>query len=214
MQNESQVRYIGVDVCKQSLDLDLPSPDEHIPNTPEAIARLLACLPEHAHLVCESTGGYENALVSAALAAGVPISAVPPQRVRHLALSQGQLAKTDKIDALMLSDYGRTRRPRPLSPPDPQRARLCELLRARAQLLELKTLEASWAEHAPADALLRRQALARSKLLDKQLAELEAQIRELKKKRDEALSTHDHKQLKDVRRRIHHLKVQIHRATV
>lgn len=181
MQNESQVRYIGVDVCKQSLDLDLPSPDEHIPNTPEAIAALLARLPEHAHLVCESTGGYENALVSAALAAGVPISAVPPQRVRHLALSQGRLAKTDKIDALLLSDYGRKQQPRPLSPPDPKRARLRELLRARVQLLELKTLEASWAEHAPVDALLRRHAAARAKLLDKQLAELEAQIRELTK---------------------------------
>lgn len=181
MQNESQTRYIGVDVCKQSLDVDLPSPDEHIPNTPESIAGLLGRLPKDAHLVCESTGGYENALVSAALEAGVPISAVPPQRVRHLALSQGQLAKTDKIDALLLSDYGRTRRPLPLSPPDPQRARLRELLRVRAQLLELKTLEASWAEHAPADPLLRRHVLARARLLDKQLAELEAKIRELTK---------------------------------
>lgn len=43
---------------------------------------------------------------------------------------------------------------------------------------------------------------------------LKAQIRELKKQRDEALSAHDHKRLKDVRRRIHSLKVKIHRATV
>lgn len=181
MQNESQTRYIGVDVCKQSLDLDLPSPDDHIPNTPEAIAAFLSGLPKDVHLVCESTGGYENALVGAALEAGVPISAVPPQRVRHLALSQGRLAKTDKIDALLLSDYGRKQRPRPLSPPTPERARLRELLRARTQLLELKTLEASWAEHAPADLLLRRQAAARAKLLDKQVEQIEEQIRELTK---------------------------------
>lgn len=181
MQNESQVRYLGVDVSKHSLDLDLPSPDDHILNTPEAIAGLLSRLPAGAHLVCESTGGYENALVGAALAAGVPISAVPPQRVRHLALSQGCLAKTDKIDAVLLSDYGRARRPPPLVAPEPERARLRELLRARAQLLELKTIEASWAEHAPADALLRRQASARAKLIDKQLEELERQIRELGK---------------------------------
>jgi len=128
MQNQIQPNYIGVDVCKQSLDL-----------------------------------------------------VVPAQRVRHLALSQGQLAKTDRIDAALLSDYGRKQRPQPLSPPDPKRALLRELLRARTQLLELKTLEASWAEHATANPLLRRQALAREKLLDKQLKELERQIRELAK---------------------------------
>lgn len=181
MQNETEVRYIGVDVCKQSLDVDLPSPDHHVPNTPQAVAGLLARLPPRAHLVCESTGGYESTMVNAALAAGVPISVVPPQRVRHLALSQGRLAKTDQIDAMLLSDYGRTRRPSPLSPPDPKRVRLRELLRARAQLLELKTLEASWAEHASDDAILRRHAQARRKLLDKQLDELETQIRELTK---------------------------------
>jgi DNA polymerase/3'-5' exonuclease PolX len=45
-------------------------------------------------------------------------------------------------------------------------------------------------------------------------SEVKAQIRELKKKRDEALAAHDHTRLKDVRRQIHHLKRQIHRATV
>jgi hypothetical protein len=44
--------------------------------------------------------------------------------------------------------------------------------------------------------------------------EIKAQIRELKKRRDEALTAHDHGQLKDVRRKIHHLKRMIHRATV
>lgn len=45
-------------------------------------------------------------------------------------------------------------------------------------------------------------------------AAIKAQIRELKKKRDEALAAHDHAQLKVVRRTIHSLKRRIHRATV
>ena len=45
-------------------------------------------------------------------------------------------------------------------------------------------------------------------------ASIKARIRELKKKRDEALSAQDHAQLKVVRRTIHRLKRQIHRATV
>ncbi|MCA1606331.1 MAG: hypothetical protein LC775_12860 [Acidobacteria bacterium] len=45
-------------------------------------------------------------------------------------------------------------------------------------------------------------------------ASIKARIRELKKKREEALAAHDHDQLKVVRRTIHRLKRQIHRATV
>ncbi|MBA3513441.1 MAG: Rho termination factor N-terminal domain-containing protein [Pyrinomonadaceae bacterium] len=45
-------------------------------------------------------------------------------------------------------------------------------------------------------------------------ASIKARIRKLKKKREEALAAHDHDQLKVVRRTIHRLKRQIHRATV
>jgi hypothetical protein len=43
---------------------------------------------------------------------------------------------------------------------------------------------------------------------------IKSRIRDLKKKRDEALAAHDHAQLKIVRRTIHRLKRQINRATV
>lgn len=45
-------------------------------------------------------------------------------------------------------------------------------------------------------------------------AGIKAQIREMKKKRDEALSAHDRAQLKIARRTIHRLKRRIHKATV
>lgn len=48
--------------------------------------------------------------------------------------------------------------------------------------------------------------------LDK--AAIKSRIRDLKQKRAEALSAHDHAQLKVVRRTIHRLKRQIHKATV
>lgn len=43
---------------------------------------------------------------------------------------------------------------------------------------------------------------------------IKAKIKELKKTRDEALQARDHARLKLVRRRIHRLKRQIHKATV
>ena len=45
-------------------------------------------------------------------------------------------------------------------------------------------------------------------------AEIKAQIKELKSKRDRAIEIHDHAQLKAVRRRMHYLKRMIHKATV
>src|SRR5262249_44422842 len=45
-------------------------------------------------------------------------------------------------------------------------------------------------------------------------AAVKLQIKALKQQRDEALAAHDHEQLKEVRREIHHLKVKLHRATV
>ena len=45
-------------------------------------------------------------------------------------------------------------------------------------------------------------------------ASIKARIRELKVKRAAALEAHDHAELKTVRRTIHRLKRQIHKATV
>ena len=45
-------------------------------------------------------------------------------------------------------------------------------------------------------------------------AEIKAQIKELKSKRDQALASHNHAELKALRRKMHHLKRRIHKATV
>lgn len=45
-------------------------------------------------------------------------------------------------------------------------------------------------------------------------APIKARIKELKQRRAGAIAAHDHVQLKAVRRRIHRLKRQIHKATV
>lgn len=179
--NTTTIQYIGVDVAKCWLDFDLPAPGDRIANTAAAIEPLLQQLPRQAHLVCEATGGYEAALVAAAQAAGVPLSLVPPQRVRHHARSAGQLAKTDHIDTRLLSDYGRKHTPAALRAPDPVRRQLKELLRARAQLLELQKRETSWQEHPRELPLLQAQAAQRQTLLAAQLAAVEQTIRSLVK---------------------------------
>jgi deoxyribodipyrimidine photolyase-like uncharacterized protein len=52
----------------------------------------------------------------------------------------------------------------------------------------------------------------KSKVAGKDKAKIKAQMKALKVKRDEALETHDHTQLKKVRRELHHLKRTLRKA--
>jgi transposase len=169
--------YLGIDIAKSHLDLDLPSPNERFPNTVEGVARLLACLPAQTHLVCEATGGYENTLLQAAWTAGRPISLVSPLRVRAYARSCGKLAKTDRLDKGVLSAFGRERQPGASIQPSPTRRHLRALLRAREYLLNLQRQECNHLEHLADYPALLAQTAERSKLFAQQLGDLEVQIR-------------------------------------
>ena len=50
-------------------------------------------------------------MIAAIEAAGHAVSRLLPQRLRQFALADGQLAKTDRADAHLLTLYGRLMRP-------------------------------------------------------------------------------------------------------
>lgn len=62
-------------------------------------------------VLCEASGGYEQKLVLACHAAMIPLHVVHANHIRHFAKSLGVKAKTDVIDAKMISAYGRERKP-------------------------------------------------------------------------------------------------------
>lgn len=111
--------------------------------TPAAIDQLIARLVELRPdvVVVEATGGYERAVVAAAVAVGLPIAIVNPRQVRAFAKAVGQLAKTDAIDAALLALFGARVRPaiRPL--PDEETQALAALLARRRQLQDMLVSE-------------------------------------------------------------------------
>jgi len=186
--------HLGVDVAKDELVLDCHGAIRRFPNQPKGIAALLravAKLPLTAHLVCESTGGYEKPLVQASLLAGTRISVVPSQRPRHFAKSIGKLAKSDPVDAANLSRYGSYARPEPMSPRDPSRQQLDDLMRARAALLDSLLRETNRGEHSACKFVkaIHKDLIARFR---KHLASLDVRIAELIRS-DEDLSKADAK---------------------
>jgi transposase len=99
-------------------------------------------------IVVEATGGYELALVGRLAQAQLPVVVVNPRQVRQFARALGKLAKTDRIDAAVLVQFGQQAAPevRPLA--DAQTQLLDALLTRRQQLLEMIQAERNRLEHA------------------------------------------------------------------
>jgi transposase len=134
----ANVTYVGLDVSKDRLDYTVDGQRcHHVPNTESGHLQLTAKLKQlalPARVVCEATGGYERAAVAALLEAKLEVCVVNPGRVRAFAHAEGQLAKTDRLDALLLKRFGEKVRPRLHVPGDPAAVALRELLDYRRQV--------------------------------------------------------------------------------
>jgi transposase len=178
------VTWIGVDVAKESLDVAWTSGDQMrrvtAANDRASLVTLISQLPpaSEARLVVEATGGYERALVTALVEGGYRTAVVNPRQVRDFAKALGILAKTDRLDAVVLAQFGRQVEPRVLEEDPAQRAELMQLVSRRRQLIDLRTMESNRLEHATARAAQKsiRHVL---KLLDKEVAQLEGEIARL-----------------------------------
>lgn len=144
MPNDKE-HYVGIDVSKDKLDVAIWGEKNHLetPNTKKGITKLvqqlLALKPKL--IVVEATGGYEAVVVLALFEAGLPVALVSPQRVRQYAKAKGLLAKTDRIDAQVLAEYGKTMQPRLFVGKSEERKRLSALVGRRNQLNEMLQAE-------------------------------------------------------------------------
>ena len=118
-------RVCGVDVSKLSLDAHFVSCGESRPgeNRPDeshgreqalkvdyddaGMKKLIEhCVRRRVQLVVlEASGGVQRRLHLALHGAGIAVAVANPARIRHFANAQGQLAKTDPLDARMIANF-------------------------------------------------------------------------------------------------------------
>ncbi len=172
---------IGIDVSKHTLDWSSGSKGriQSTRNVPRSIAalvrRLSALRPKR--IVVESTGGYERQLVLKLAEAKLPVVVVNPRRVRSFGEAVGCLAKTDPIDARLLSQFGEKVEP-PLRPIVEGRERLlADLVARRRQLVSMVVAEKNRRECAPA--AVRRSITAVLKMLEGQLRSIDGQMEKI-----------------------------------
>lgn len=172
------IPVVGLDVAKAWIDVCV-LPERAQWRVTQSLAglrrlaeRLLALAPSR--IVVEATGGYEHGLVDALGAAGLPVVVVNPRRVRQFGRASGQLAKSDRLDALLLARYGQQVQP-PLRPlPSSAQGELSALVTRRRQVLDQRVAEQQRLELATAP--VRAGIKAHVHWLSQQLARLDAQI--------------------------------------
>src|ERR1700744_1415708 len=178
MSQNNPTIYIGIDVAKRSFVVHSPSQTLELTNDARGhtrLRRLLAKVAGPIHVVLEATGGYEQPIAAALHRAQIALSVVLPGRVRAYAKALGRRAKTDSIDAALLSAYGQAIQPLPTLPRSPREQALQEAVRQRQQLVEMSTQLKNQAPHCrEARAKKRNQAMQAA--LRAQIAACQCQI--------------------------------------
>lgn len=130
---------IGVDIAKDWIDAFFLSTARHerIARTKQALARF-ATAAKGSLVVLEASGGYERPVTDALASAGADYARVNPRQAREFARALGKLAKTDRVDAMVLAEMGHKLGHKlglkPTPPVDPERVRLSDLVARRAAL--------------------------------------------------------------------------------
>lgn len=149
----SHTIFVGIDVAKAHLDVAV-LPEKRIcqvVNDDTGFVELINWLgqPEDTLVVLEATGGYQMAAAAALAAAGFGVAVVNPRQVREHAKSRGQLAKTDKLDALMLADFAFRNQPEVRPLPDDETRLLQAQVARRRQLRDMLVMETNRLQQAP-----------------------------------------------------------------
>lgn len=137
--------FIGIDVSKARLDVAMrPSgKSESVSNDGAGMESLVKRFREirAALIVVEATGGFERQIMRALASAELAVVAVNPRQVRDFARATGQLAKTDRIDAMILARFAEAVRPSVRPMPDEVTLELRALVARRRQITEMIVAE-------------------------------------------------------------------------
>lgn len=101
--------HVGVDVSKATLDICVHSVGDEfqVMNTKKGIMSLQKRLAKYdvINIACESTGGYENLMLTMLNNAGYSTIRIDPRRIKGWSAAQGNKVKTDKRDAAIIASF-------------------------------------------------------------------------------------------------------------
>lgn len=175
-------RYIGIDISKGWFDIHLDQKVHRVLQK-DAISFIEthACQLTNALCVMESTGGYEIPLAQALTQHGFTVHIAHPNQVAAFMRARNRLAKTDSIDARLLSEFGAFIKPSQIRPlPSQTQIRLANMSSHLSQLKSMRHQEYCRAIHPnKSDAFLTQSSQKILSLLDQEIASCEEEMMKL-----------------------------------
>jgi len=145
LKKSKTVVNVGVDIGKQYLDVCIHEKGIYWreDNTTAGIKRIFKRLSYYQveRLVMEATGRYEFELAQLAYSRKLPVCIVKPLLIRRYAGANDQLAKTDKLDAQIIAEFGAVLKPRVTPAKSKNLIAIKDLITRRRQLVNLRTQE-------------------------------------------------------------------------
>lgn len=182
METVLESTWIGIDVSKHHWDGVVAGHAQvhHWAANQEGCQQLLALLTQYrvTHACVEATGGYERTLVDFLREQDVVVSIVNPRQIRDFARAQGQLAKTDRLDAQMIARYAALMQPKESKIPAKNQEKLRSLRTRRQQVSDVLVQEKNrlGTQH---DADARRSIEEAIDFYQRQLKQLDQQLQQL-----------------------------------
>ncbi|HAG5890323.1 TPA: IS110 family transposase [Escherichia coli] len=195
--------YVDIDVSKAILDIAASSAIEQfsVGNDSDGFDAIIAELRMYAIalVLMKATGGLETAIVCALQAEGFELAVVNPRQARDFARAMGYLAKTDSIDARVLSQMAEVLNRHPererfiRALPDTECQVLTAMVVRRRQLITMLVAERNRLH--PAHPLNRKSINIIIKALEDELARLDADM-----------NSHIHSHFKELAKRLSSIK--------
>ena len=112
---QSETNYTGVDISKSFFDVAIPGEGKceyyKFSNDETGFKAMIKVLPVNSHIVMEASGPYYLQLARYLSGRGIALSVVNPLVIRRFCQMRMSRAKTDKKDAMMIAEYGKTEKP-------------------------------------------------------------------------------------------------------
>ena len=174
--------FVGIDVSKEKIDIHIRPHDiswtQGNSDFETLVKNLAVYKPEL--IVLEPTGGYEHGVYSALVGAGFKVSREHAYKIHHHAKAMGKLAKTDTIDASVISHYAQCYSEEiNINNTTKGQLLLSDLVGRRSQLVKLQTAEKNRLEKKGYSVEIQKSVKRMLKTLDKEIHNITRQIKDL-----------------------------------
>ena len=179
-------KFIGIDVSKDKLDIyySWNYKNEQIKNNKSSIKSFVKYLKvekQNLLVVIDLTGGYEATAVKYFCKAGFNVHRTEGRKVKNFIRAYGENAKTDKIDAFMLTEYAKSFQNRlklyKYNEKEEQETNLANIVRRLSDIEDILQKEKNRFKSPNNDAIV-KSIQQMIKILNKQKEQIEQQIQQ------------------------------------